>query len=171
MGTEECIWSRQGVYNWDQTHERAVQYAQYFISKGIKPGESVAMYLQNSPEFMFIWLGLFAIGCSPAMINYNLTGEALLHCVKISKSKLMIVDDEFADRVAVFGEPVREMGIEIVVLSEEVKSHVNSLKAVTPGPEYRKHIKGSDSMCLLYTRWVSFALFLHTYRILADVLW
>ena len=57
----EAIWSREGVYTWKETHTKACQYAGYFLGLGVRPGELVAFYLQNSPEFISAWLGLWAI--------------------------------------------------------------------------------------------------------------
>ena len=57
----EAIWSRKGTYTWQETHTNSCQYATYFLELGVRPGELVAFYLQNSPEFIFAWLGLWAI--------------------------------------------------------------------------------------------------------------
>lgn len=57
-----AIWSRQGVYTWRELDRRVNQYATYFLELGVVPGELVALYLQNAPEFFFAWLGLLAIG-------------------------------------------------------------------------------------------------------------
>lgn len=57
-----AIWSRQGEYTWRDLSRRANQYATYFLALGVKPGDLVAFYLQNSPEFFFAWVGLLAIG-------------------------------------------------------------------------------------------------------------
>jgi acyl-CoA synthetase (AMP-forming)/AMP-acid ligase II len=43
---------------------------------------------------MFTLLAIWALGTAPAMINYNLTGDALVHCLKISNSKVLVVDED-----------------------------------------------------------------------------
>lgn len=57
-----AIWSRQGEYTWRELNLRANQYATYFLQLGVLPGDLVAFYMQNSPEFFFAWVGLLAIG-------------------------------------------------------------------------------------------------------------
>lgn len=57
-----AIWSRQGEYTWRELDQRANQYATHFLEQGVKPGDLVAFYLHNSPEFFFAWVGLLAIG-------------------------------------------------------------------------------------------------------------
>lgn len=90
----ECLWTRERTYTYRQVHEVAVQYAHFFRSLGVKSRDLVAVYLQNRAEFLFIWLGLWSIGCAPAAINYNLAGEALVHCLKISGARIVVVDDD-----------------------------------------------------------------------------
>ena len=73
-----CIWSRPKSYTWKQVHDQAVQMAQYLLSKGVKPGDMVGVYLVNSADFLVIWFAMFCIGCAPALLNYNLKGEAFV---------------------------------------------------------------------------------------------
>lgn len=117
-----AIWSREGTYTYRETYERACQYAHFFLSKGVKRGELVALYLQNRPEFMFAWLGLWSLGCAPAAINYNLTGDALVHCLRISGARLVLVDDDAGCRERI--ESVQEvlggeLGMETIVVDEK----------------------------------------------------
>src|SRR5688572_26439557 len=60
----EAIWSRTRCYTWQQAHDRAIQWAHFFLSKGVKPGDLVATYLMNSAEYLVFWLGLWCIGCA-----------------------------------------------------------------------------------------------------------
>ncbi len=154
---DECIWSREGCYTWTQSYDRINQWAQWYISQGVKPGDLVAFYLQNSPDFMFAWFGLWAIGAAPAMINYNLGGKALVHCLKISGSKIMIVDAEpdLQARVAdVQAEVDADFGMKTIVFNQELRYQIAAKPALKPGDEWRSSVKGSDPMCLLYTRQV-----------------
>jgi len=123
----------------------------------VRPGQLVAFYLQNAPEFMFAWLGLWAIGCAPAMINYNLSGEALLHCLKFSGASIVLVDEESGCQARVervIDKIKGQLGMNHQVLTEELKREIAASKANTPGNEYRDGVKGNFPMCLLYTRQV-----------------
>lgn len=108
----------------------------------------------NSPDFMFVWLGLWAVGAAPALINYNLGGKALLHCLKISGAKVLLVDSDkdLQGRInEVRSEIEGELGMRCVTLTD-AKSEIARLPAQRPGNELRDNVKGSDRMCLLYTR-------------------
>jgi acyl-CoA synthetase (AMP-forming)/AMP-acid ligase II len=151
---EDCIWSRTGCFTWNQAYDRVNQYVQWYLSQGVKPNDLVGFYLQNSPDFIFAWLGLWAVGAAPAMINYNLSGKALLHCLKISGAKMLLVDEEMELRGRI--EDVKEtleadMGMTIVVLDPPVKNDIYGLEAKRPEDAYREGVKGDWQMCLFYT--------------------
>ena len=44
-----------------QILERSYQYASFFLDSGVRPGQLVAFYMRNSPEYIFAWFGLLAI--------------------------------------------------------------------------------------------------------------
>ncbi|OBT90156.1 hypothetical protein VE02_00959 [Pseudogymnoascus sp. 03VT05] len=152
-GNDECIWSREGCYTWTQAYDRVHQYAQWFLAEGVKPKDLVGVYLQNSPDFMLIWVALWSIGSAPALINYNLAGEALVHCLKISGATILLVDSDEALQARINESKSvieGELNMRCVNL-EDAKSVVVTLPAQRPGNELRDHVKGSDPMCLLYT--------------------
>ncbi|KAI9817440.1 MAG: hypothetical protein M1827_001050 [Pycnora praestabilis] len=150
---EECIWSRTGVYTWRETYEQSCRYAQYFISIGVPPGRLVALYLQNAPEFVFAWLGLWSIGCAPAMINRNLRGDALLHCLKISGAHVMLADQEpeSRSRVEESRERIEELGMKLVILTEALQQEITSSKPTRPEDSYREKVTGDFPFALIYT--------------------
>jgi acyl-coenzyme A synthetase/AMP-(fatty) acid ligase len=116
----------------------------------------VAFYLTNSPDFIFAWLGLWAIGAAPAMINHNLEGMALLHCLKISDARILLVDHDpvLAARIQNSAKEIEEeLGMEIISLDKGRKKEIFSFPALRPGNEYRDDVKGDEPMCLLYTRY------------------
>ncbi|KAJ0335111.1 hypothetical protein COL922a_009726 [Colletotrichum nupharicola] len=118
---DEAIWTRNGSVSWKTTYDRVNQYAQLFLSYGVKPGQFVALFMQNSPDFAFAWVGLLAIGAAPAMINYNLTGKALLGCIEISTAKLVLVDgsEEVAAKYLDVNTEFDMKGIKLINLAEE----------------------------------------------------
>ncbi|MCJ1401650.1 hypothetical protein MMC11_004867 [Xylographa trunciseda] len=149
-----AIWSRSGNYTWSQVHDRTCQYASYFLSQGVESGQIVGLYMQNSPEFLFIWLALMAIGCAPAMINWNLSADPMLHCIKISKTKLLIVDEEQGcqDRVeAEKGRIEGELGVNSITLSEVLKAEIARLPVSRPVDAYRENVTARFPCALFYT--------------------
>lgn len=155
---DECIWSREGCYTWTQTYKKANQYAHWYLEQGVKPHDLVSFYLTNSPDFIFAWLGLWAIGAAPAMINYNLSGKALTHCLKVAGSKLILVDEdpELRKRIEDARAEVEGLGNEILVLDGCVKREIEKMSEERPGDEFREGVQGNWPMSIFYTRFVTF---------------
>ncbi|KAH0533926.1 hypothetical protein FGG08_007455 [Glutinoglossum americanum] len=148
-----CLWSRTGVYTWAETLDISSRYAQWYISKGVKPKDLVAFYLQNSPEFIFAWLGLWATGAAPAMINYNLRGDALMNCLRISGATLLLVDKEkTADIYALEDRLKDELGLTTVVLNGHITKDILSNESKVPDNSYRDNVTANDAMGLIFTR-------------------
>lgn len=120
------------------------KYAQWFLSQGIKPKDLVGFYMQNSPDFIFAWMALWSIGAGPAMINYNLSGKALLHCLKICNAKIILVDEipELADRIKEEkGEIEGVLGMRCVVMDSATKAEIYSTKPDRPADLYRDDVQ------------------------------
>ncbi|RDW83808.1 putative very-long-chain acyl-CoA synthetase family protein (CefD1) [Aspergillus mulundensis] len=150
-----AIWSREGTYTYAETQTLASQYAHFFLARGVKRGALVAFYLQNRPEFIFAWLGLWVLGCAPAAINYNLAGDALVHCLRISGARLVLVDDEVGclGRMRGVQGEVEGLGMERVVVD---RMFIGSVIPAFPGtiPEdgrLAKDTPGEYPAILLYT--------------------
>ncbi|KAJ9615695.1 hypothetical protein H2200_001771 [Cladophialophora chaetospira] len=149
---KECIWSRTGCYTRSQVYQQSCKFANWFLSQGVVPGQWVAVYLQNCPEFMFIWLALWAIGCAPALLNYNLAEESLLHALKLSGSSLLLVDPELASRITAVGDSITgDLGMKVFLLNEKLKSEISALRPDRPDDSYRENIRGEDNQALIYT--------------------
>lgn len=154
---DECIWSRTGCYTWRETYDQACRYGAFFQSQGVQPRDLVATILTNSPEFAFNWMGCWSIGCAPALINYHLTGDALVHCLRVSGAKIVIVDwdSEVRQRIEEVRSVVEgELGLKIIILDDVVRASINALPARRPDDKLRRGMEPSFPMCLLYTRFV-----------------
>ena len=155
----DCVWYQEPgrnattvhKYTWAAAHTRACQYAHWFLSNGVRPGDCVAFILQNSADFVLAWLGLIAISCYPAMINYNLVGGALVHCVKIAECKIVLVDDDIKERV-LNNEHLLMLGVQIEVLDDTLKARVATMQTTSPGEEHRRGCDDQTKLALRYTR-------------------
>jgi fatty-acyl-CoA synthase len=80
--------------------ERARRYARWALAQRLTPGAVVCLMMPNCPEYLAIWLGITRVGGVVALINTNLTGDALCHAIGIVKPRHVIVDKISADAVA-----------------------------------------------------------------------
>ncbi|KAJ5622650.1 Isopenicillin N epimerase component 1 [Penicillium herquei] len=149
-----AIWTRGGSYTFRDVQEQACQYGHYFLSQGVKKGDLVALYLQNRIEFILAWLGLWSIGCAPAAINFNLSGEPLVHCLKCSGAKLLLVDDDATCQANV--EACRdtltgELGMTPVLVDEAFRANARTFPSIPPPRELGLQMSGGFPGILLYT--------------------
>ncbi|EXJ80200.1 hypothetical protein A1O1_08342 [Capronia coronata CBS 617.96] len=148
-----AIWSREGTYTYGEMYEDSVRYAQWMLEEGIQPGELVGVYLTNSPHFLFIWYACLAVGAAPAFLNYNLEGKALMHCLDVCETRLLVVDQDPAcqQRIEDSRADIEARGTKIAILDSNLKQKVFSKPTLRPGDECRKGTKGRFPYCLIYT--------------------
>ena len=147
--------SRESTYTWREAYDTACRFGQYFLSLGIRRGQPVALNVSNSPEYMLMIFAAWAVGSAAVLINHNLSGDALLHCMKLSKTKVLIVDEDSQIRQRV--EEIRgrlegELGMRIIVLDSSTKSQVMAMDAKRPEDHYRDSNEGQDSALVMFTR-------------------
>jgi fatty-acyl-CoA synthase len=82
------------VWSYAALDARANAYAHWAKAQGLGRGAAVALLMENRPDFLCAWLGLFKAGVAVALINTNLTGEALAHSIAIAGAAHAIVGAE-----------------------------------------------------------------------------
>ena len=138
-------------WTYTQTYDMALRYGTYLKDTlGVKAKDIVAVDLQNSDTFILVLFGLWSIGAKPAFINYNLAGEALVHCVKVAESVLMLVDPEVAHKI---DDDVRaKLGdLLIEILNRELVNKVQATPATRAPDSWRSGEQGRDMAILIYT--------------------
>lgn len=116
----------------------------------VKSKEIVAMDFMNSDQFICIWFGLWSIGAKPAFINYNLTGKALAHCIRVSTARLVLVDPEVEHNVT---KEVKDelSGIEFQTLTPELQLEAATTKPKRQPDSERSEDKLQNIAMLIYT--------------------
>lgn len=112
--------------------------------------------MANSPDFMLAWLGLTAVGASPALVNINLASRPLVHCIQLAKAKLVVGDgdDELLGRLEEVRDELETSGHQIARLRDVKKGEILSLLALRPDDELRKTQTMASPLALAYTRYV-----------------
>ena len=83
---------------------------------------SVALLMENRPDYIVAWLGLFKVGAQVALINTNLRGTALAHSIAIRGARHAIVGAELADSF-------RERGVANRAASDRLERRRRSRRA------------------------------------------
>src|SRR5438309_3951100 len=72
----------------------ANRFAHWGKGLNLRRGQTVALFMPNRLEYFAVWYGLSKIGVVTALINNQLSGLALAHCLNISGAAQVIVDGE-----------------------------------------------------------------------------
>ncbi len=69
-------------------------------------GRTICLLMRNEPDYLAIWLGITRVGGVVALLNTNLRGAALIHCIKTAGAEHIIVDATLKDALdAALTEP------------------------------------------------------------------
>ena len=72
----------------------ANRYGHWAKGRGLRRGEVIALVMMNRVEYLAAWLGFSKVGIATALINTNLTGQALAHCLTISGAFNVVADED-----------------------------------------------------------------------------
>ena len=139
--------SERETFTYREWNGRSNLYARWARAQHLQKGDVVALLMPNRPEYLSIWLGMAKVGGVTALLNTNLFGAPLAHCINVVKAKIIIVDASLLPqlesaiamlnagiRIVVHGEtPVYERIDEEIetfardnlALSERVPLHIN----------------------------------------------
>ena len=78
---------------------RARRYARWALAQQLGKGEVVALLMPNRAEYLACWLGITRIGGVMALINTNLGGDALAHCLKVANPRHILVAEDLAPKL------------------------------------------------------------------------
>ena len=87
-----CILYENEMYTYAEVAGNVNRTARWVSGSdpSLKKGDVVCVLLHNGPTILWTWLGLQKKGIIASMINVNLKGSALLHCIQASQAKYII---------------------------------------------------------------------------------
>jgi fatty-acyl-CoA synthase len=91
-GDRPALLSERERFDFRGLAHRVNQISRWALQAGIAKGETVALVMGNRPEYFAIWLGLTQIGAVVALVNVNLSGPALAHCLRVAAARRAIVE-------------------------------------------------------------------------------
>jgi len=100
MPNKVMFYFEDQTWTFKQIDEYSNKVANYFSSLNYSKNDTIALFMENRPEYVATWLGLAKIGVIPALINYNLKQNALVHTVRVANSKAIIYGVELSQEVS-----------------------------------------------------------------------
>jgi len=134
----------------------ANRYAHWARAQGLKKGDVVALLMENRPEYLFSWLGVIKAGGQAALINTNLTGGPLAHCINISGADHLVLGAECADGFSTAQDQLeRSMKVWAeggsVQGAEDLGRMLAGHSADNPPEDARKDLTIEDGALFIYT--------------------
>ncbi|XP_033749915.1 very long-chain acyl-CoA synthetase-like [Pecten maximus] len=79
------------IYTYKFMNSQACKVANIAMAWGLPQGSTVAIFFENEPAFIWTFLGLLKLGLGVAFINTNTRSKPLLHSIRVSDAKTLIV--------------------------------------------------------------------------------
>jgi fatty-acyl-CoA synthase len=134
----------------------ANRYAHWAHAQGIGRGDTVALLMENRPEYLASWLGLLKVGASVALINTNLRGAPLAHSIAIVGARLAIVGAELAAnyseaRPLIATPPVAWITGANSAGGQDLDAALAASPATPPDPGWRAGVTCKDRAFYIFT--------------------
>jgi citronellyl-CoA synthetase len=120
---------------WRELNAEANRYAAALRARGLKRGDAVSVVMENRIEFLSVLIALNKLGIIAALINTNLTGKPLIHCMKITNSRMCIFGAERLDAIDQVRVNPELQGIECWLFVADVGKDVCPTWAINLGEE------------------------------------
>jgi len=134
----------------------ANRFAHWGKGLNLRRGQTVALFMPNRLEYFCVWYGLSKIGVVTALINNQLAGLPLAHCLNISGAAHAIVDPEtsqvFEAARGLLDKPMQQW-----ILGPahgEQRDLVQALKSCSqlpPDRSVREDMRARDTALLIFT--------------------
>ncbi len=149
------------VITYNEFNENVNRYAHFFQKKGFIKGDTIALLMDNRPEFLIIHAALSKIGVVPALVNNNIKGQILLYAINIAEARALVIGDEYIQEIKKIRNDIKlkkpgsfyvdreKRDIKIPDFFEDLKMQI--LSEPITNPSVRPPINSKDTLEYIYT--------------------
>jgi len=94
----EAVVFEETRLNWTQFNERINRFANGLYKLGFKPGDHIAVLLENCHQYMEIYYALAKNGMVTVPLNYRLSEKELIYIINHSESVCLIAGERFIEK-------------------------------------------------------------------------
>jgi acyl-CoA synthetase (AMP-forming)/AMP-acid ligase II len=117
---------------WKEFDDQANQFANLLAQKGIKKGDRVVHWMQNSIKWLVAYFGIVRTGAWVVPLNFRFTADDLKYCCDVAEPRAMVFDEEFSGRVDAIRDKLPGV-IDFICLGENIPSFAKSFDALMAG--------------------------------------
>jgi fatty-acyl-CoA synthase len=148
---------KKTVYTFAELDAESNKVANWALNEGFQPKDTVALMMDNRPEFVIMWLAMAKLGVVTSLINFNLRGGPLRHSLQVCNAKVFFIGHEHTDVIT--RQLREELGGRWFSVSgpggeglEDLDAKVSALNNATPIPRtFRGGLKSTDTLFYIYT--------------------
>jgi acyl-CoA synthetase (AMP-forming)/AMP-acid ligase II len=137
--------------------ERTNRIANALIERGVKPGDHVGIYAQNSHEWIETMYGAFKARAIPININFRYVEDELAYLVENADCVAVVFDRQYAPRLAAVRDKTTTLhtfiyiddGTDTDLSGLDAESYDDVTAAASPAREFDE--RSPDDLYVLYT--------------------
>ncbi len=99
MPAHEAIVVGDRRITWVELDDRAARLASALAAVGVGPGDTVALYLYNCPEYLEFGYAAFKLRAIPVNVNYRYLDDELLYLLADSQAKVLVFHGALGERI------------------------------------------------------------------------
>jgi len=132
---------REQVADYGTFHKRAAQVAGWLKAQGVAPGDRVAMFMKNSPDYLIVLYGIWYVGAAAIPINAKLHAREAAYILDDAEASLVFASPDMA---AGLNEAIPQM--RVVVAGEAEFANIFDAAPIAP-----VQTRADDLAWLFYT--------------------
>lgn len=136
---------------WKEFDQEANRVANALIGTGIKKDDKIIHWMMNSIDWLIAYFGILRTGAWVVPLNFRFTSQDLKYCADISEAKMMIIGQEFIERVDLVHNQLHQIE-RYVCVGDNAPDYMVSFQGMIGGygsniPDIRIH---DEDNCSLY---------------------
>lgn len=97
------------TYSYKDLDRESSRMANGLAALGVSKGQTVVCLLDNSDQFVFLWLGIMKLGAICVPVNTAYKGEYLRHQVADAGASVIVAETDYAERIVGISHDLPEM--------------------------------------------------------------
>ncbi|MBA7494272.1 Long-chain-fatty-acid--CoA ligase [subsurface metagenome] len=141
-------------YTYPELNKRVNRLSHSLLSLGLRKGDKVAVFLENSIEIVEVYLATAKTGLVIVPINFRLVGSEVEYIANNSDAKAFIVHDEFTETVDSIKPKLKNIKPDrYIVVGEKKKGYKEYEEFIQKSPDSEPVavVEPKDTWILLYT--------------------
>jgi fatty-acyl-CoA synthase len=144
------------TFTYGELDAMANRYAHWAKGLNLRRGQTVALFMPNRAEYFAVWYGLSKVGVVTALINNQLAGLPLAHCLNISGANHVIVDPDtapvFEQARALLERPLQQWILGPAYSGQrDLAQALKSCSQLPPDRAVRQDMTAADTALLIFT--------------------